>query len=57
MPLASVQLPVIASFPNARILFARRDPRDVVLSCPPPVCDEPFDVSVLTLVGGAITTR
>ena len=34
MPLASVQLPVIAKlFPNARILFARRDPRDVVLSC------------------------
>jgi tetratricopeptide (TPR) repeat protein len=34
MPLASVQLPVIAKlFPNARIIFARRDPRDVVLSC------------------------
>jgi tetratricopeptide (TPR) repeat protein len=34
MPLASVQLPVIAKlFPNARLLFARRDPRDVVLSC------------------------
>lgn len=34
MPLASVQLPLIAKlFPNARILFARRDPRDVVLSC------------------------
>lgn len=34
MPLASVQLPVIAKlFPNARVLFARRDPRDVVLSC------------------------
>lgn len=34
MPLASVQLPVAAKlFPNARILFARRDPRDVVLSC------------------------
>jgi tetratricopeptide (TPR) repeat protein len=34
MPLASVQLPVIAKlFPDARILFARRDPRDVVLSC------------------------
>jgi tetratricopeptide (TPR) repeat protein len=34
MPLASLQLPVIAKlFPNARILFARRDPRDVVLSC------------------------
>ena len=34
MPLASVQLPVIAKlFPDARILFAVRDPRDVVLSC------------------------
>ena len=34
MPLSNVQLPVIAKlFPNARVLFARRDPRDVVLSC------------------------
>jgi tetratricopeptide (TPR) repeat protein len=34
MPLASVQLPVVAKlFPSARILFALRDPRDVVLSC------------------------
>lgn len=34
MPLASVELPLVAKlFPNARILFARRDPRDVVLSC------------------------
>jgi tetratricopeptide (TPR) repeat protein len=34
LPLASLQLPLIAKlFPNARILFARRDPRDVVLSC------------------------
>jgi hypothetical protein len=34
MPLASVALPVVAKlFPNARVLFARRDPRDVVLSC------------------------
>lgn len=34
MPLASVALPLIAKlFPEARILFARRDPRDVVLSC------------------------
>lgn len=34
MPLASVQLPLVAKlFPKARILFARRDPRDVVLSC------------------------
>jgi tetratricopeptide (TPR) repeat protein len=34
MPLSSALLPVIAKlFPNARVLFARRDPRDVVLSC------------------------
>lgn len=34
MPLASVALPLIAKlFPDALILFARRDPRDVVLSC------------------------
>jgi len=34
MPLASVLLPVVAKlFPNARVLFALRDPRDVVLSC------------------------
>jgi hypothetical protein len=34
MPLSSTLLPVVAKlFPNARILFARRDPRDVVLSC------------------------
>lgn len=34
MPLSSVQLPLIAKlFPDARVLFARRDPRDVVLSC------------------------
>jgi len=34
MPLASVQLPLVAKlFPDARVLFARRDPRDVVLSC------------------------
>jgi Flp pilus assembly protein TadD len=34
MPLASIALPVIAKlFPDALILFARRDPRDVVLSC------------------------
>ena len=33
-PLSSVQLPVVAKlFPNARVLFARRNPRDVVLSC------------------------
>ena len=34
MPLASILLPLVSKlFPNARILFARRDPRDVVLSC------------------------
>ena len=34
LPLHTLELPVIAKlFPNARILFALRDPRDVVLSC------------------------
>jgi tetratricopeptide (TPR) repeat protein len=34
MPLHSVALPLISQlFPEARILFALRDPRDVVLSC------------------------
>ena len=34
MPLASLNLPLIAKlFPGAKVLFARRDPRDVVLSC------------------------
>ena len=34
MPLATVLLPVISKlFPGARVLFAVRDPRDVVLSC------------------------
>ena len=34
MPINSISLPVIAKlFPDAKILFARRDPRDVVLSC------------------------
>ncbi len=34
MPLHTVALPLIAKlFPDARILFAVRDPRDVVLSC------------------------
>ena len=33
-PLTSVKLPLIAKlFPSAKILFAVRDPRDVVLSC------------------------
>ena len=34
MPLATMLLPLISQlFPNARVLFAVRDPRDVVLSC------------------------
>ncbi|HLZ84611.1 MAG TPA: sulfotransferase [Caulobacteraceae bacterium] len=34
LPLGSVLIPLIARlFPNARFLFAERDPRDVVLSC------------------------
>jgi hypothetical protein len=33
-PLHTVRLPLIAKlFPDAKVLFARRDPRDVVLSC------------------------
>jgi hypothetical protein len=33
-PLTTIKLPLIAKlFPKARILFALRDPRDVVLSC------------------------
>ncbi len=33
-PLSTFRLPVIAKlFPEAKVLFARRDPRDVVLSC------------------------
>ncbi|HEX5262505.1 MAG TPA: sulfotransferase, partial [Phenylobacterium sp.] len=33
-PLKTLRLPLIAKlFPDARILFARRDPRDVILSC------------------------
>jgi tetratricopeptide (TPR) repeat protein len=34
MPLGSTTLPLVAKlFPTARVLFARRDPRDVALSC------------------------
>jgi tetratricopeptide (TPR) repeat protein len=34
LPLGSILIPLIARlFPSARILFAERDPRDVVLSC------------------------
>ena len=34
MPVGSMHLPLVAKlFPQAKILFARRDPRDVVLSC------------------------
>ena len=45
-PLNTLKLPLIARlFPNAKILFACRDPRDVVLSVlPAPLQDEPGDV-------------
>jgi hypothetical protein len=34
LPLATVALPLVAKlFPRAKVLFALRDPRDVVLSC------------------------
>ena len=34
LPLNTPKLPIVAKlFPDAKILFARRDPRDVVLSC------------------------
>jgi Tfp pilus assembly protein PilF len=34
LPLATLWLPYVAKlFPKAKVLFARRDPRDVVLSC------------------------
>ena len=34
MPLYSTKLPLISKlFPGAKVLFAQRDPRDVVLSC------------------------
>jgi tetratricopeptide (TPR) repeat protein len=34
LPLATLWLPYVAKlFPQAKVLFARRDPRDVVLSC------------------------
>ncbi|HEX4198434.1 MAG TPA: sulfotransferase [Caulobacteraceae bacterium] len=34
LPLNTMKLPLIAKlFPDAKVLFARRDPRDVVLSC------------------------
>ena len=34
LPLNTIKLPLIAKlFPNAKVLFALRDPRDVVLSC------------------------
>jgi hypothetical protein len=54
-PLNTLKLPLIAKlFPSARVLFARRDPRDVVLSCfrrrfrmSPPM------YQLLTLDGGA----
>jgi tetratricopeptide (TPR) repeat protein len=34
LPMHTVKLPLIAKlFPNARVIFALRDPRDVILSC------------------------
>ncbi len=34
LPIGSVVLPLIAKlFPSAKVIFARRDPRDVILSC------------------------
>ena len=55
MPLSSVLLPVVAKlFPHARVLFARRDPRDVVLSCFRRRFDmNPAMYQLLTLEGAA----
>lgn len=55
LPLNTIKLPLIARlFPKARILFAVRDPRDVVLSC----FRQHFDINaamfeLLTLEGAA----
>jgi Flp pilus assembly protein TadD len=55
MPMSSISLPVVAKlFPGAKVLFARRDPRDVILSCfrrafKPNVAT----YAMLTLEGGA----
>ena len=44
-PAGTINLPVIARlFPSARILFAIRDPRDVVLSC----FRQPFQMNAMT---------
>jgi tetratricopeptide (TPR) repeat protein len=55
MPLDTINLPIIARlFPEAKILFARRDPRDVVLSCFRQVfAPNAATYSMLTLDGAA----
>jgi len=54
-PLNTLKLPLIARlFPNAKILFAMRDPRDVVLSCFRRHFDmNPVNYQLLTLTGAA----
>ena len=55
MPLTAISLPVVAKlFPEAKILFARRDPRDVVLSCfRRAFMPNPATYNLLTLKGSA----
>jgi hypothetical protein len=55
MPLDTFNLPIIAAlFPDAKILFARRDPRDTVLSCFRQMfAPNPATYAMLTLDGGA----
>ena len=54
-PLHSLKLPLIARlFPEAKILFAHRDPRDVILSCfRRRFSLNPLTYQLLTLAGGA----
>jgi tetratricopeptide (TPR) repeat protein len=54
-PLNTLKLPLIARlFPNAKILFAMRDPRDVVLSCYRRHFDmNPVNYQLLSLSGAA----
>ena len=55
MPLTIISLPLVAKlFPDAKILFARRDPRDVVLSCfRRAFMPNPATYNLLTLNGSA----
>lgn len=55
LPINTVMLPVIRRlFPDAKILFSRRDPRDVVLSCfRRRIGMNPFMYQLLTLDGAA----